>query len=331
MKKNELKKWECRFLVFGLLLVVIFGVGCVAKETQTPISKKSITTLPKEKIPQSGEQSPPITADLSMSGVPSLGQVVELTFSSKFDFNAKNVTMNIFLPEGFVLVNGNLTFNGEVSAGEKVQIKSLVKATETGMGVIQAKVINYYPLGGDFTNRDSLYINVSENSGEVRQLPFDYPDPTKRKERIFDYDIKLELTETPYLNNPVNLRVTVTPTSDSPDFVIGMLLPEGIVLPGGKVLPEGIVDEVDLIKKIEGPVAKGEKVQFDTTIKVVKEGYWEIKVGVGKQSYEQANYLYINASGSEITVSSLTPQQQQQKNYEIPIATTIDLPLNQGK
>ena len=42
MKKNELKKWECRFLVFGLLLVVIFGVGCVAKETQTPISKKSI-------------------------------------------------------------------------------------------------------------------------------------------------------------------------------------------------------------------------------------------------------------------------------------------------
>ncbi len=329
MKKNELKKWKLRMLIFGLLLVIIFELGCVAKETQTPISEKSLTTLPEEKKPQSSELSPSITADLSMSGVPSLDQVVELTFSSKFSVDFKNATMEISLPEGFALVNGNLTFNGDVSKGEEVQIKSLVKATETGVWKIQAGVQGYYIGGGDFTNRDSLYINVSGNSGQVSQFPFDYPDPTKRNARLLDYNLELEFTETPYLNNPVNLRVTVTPTSDSPDFVIGIVLPEGIVAPERVVLPESIGDDADLIKEVEGPVARGEKVQFDNTIKVVKEGYWEIKAIVGKRSYKQVNYLYINASGGEITINSLTPQQQQQENYETPIGTKINPPPNQ--
>src|SRR3989338_2464770 len=110
MNNHKFKNWKNGLLIFGLLSIIILALGCAVKETQTSISKKSLSTLPEEKRPQSSELLPPITADLSMSGTPSLDQVVELTFSSKFDFNAKNVTMEIFLPEGFALVGGDLTF-----------------------------------------------------------------------------------------------------------------------------------------------------------------------------------------------------------------------------
>ena len=305
------------FLIFGLLLVVVFGLGCVGKGTQT--STKGTLSAGER---QSGEPSPEIGADLSMSGMPSLGQVVELTFGSKSHVDAENVTMEIFLPEGFFLINGNLSFEGEIPIQKEVRIKSSVKAVKTGMWEIRARVINYRKFKdfenreiiSNFTNLDYLYINVSENSAQVSYLPF--KTTTQGKEKPLDklYTIKLGISETPYIDKPVDLAVEVMPVSDSPDFSIGILLPEGIELVKGDLTPA----EEGLIRNIQGPVANGDKVQLNATIKVVKEGYWGIKSAVGRDLngtfYKQSSYLYINTSSGEVTVSEISLQRPQQND-----------------
>jgi hypothetical protein len=190
-----------KVLILITLALAIMVTGCVEEEQNQ--HNQTVTTQVNESInetlnqtgisgwvpdtgdeqdrqPQSGELSPNIMADLSMSGIPSLDQVVELTFSSKSYIDAKNITMEIFLPEEFALVDGNLTFKGEIPRNKNLQIKALVKPIKTGMWTIKTRVVNYYMEGGNFTNWDYLYVNVSENSGQVSNLPFDYPSPTKK-------------------------------------------------------------------------------------------------------------------------------------------------------
>ncbi len=73
--------------------------------------------------------------------------------------------------------------------------------------------------------------------------------PSKNVKSSPPFSVEMSFSALPLLDQPVNLTVDVIPTSDSSNFSIGILLPDGIELVKG-----------DLIRKVDGSVTRGEKV-----------------------------------------------------------------------
>jgi hypothetical protein len=92
-----------------------------------------------------------MNATLSLSGTPSLNQVVEVTFTATPLADAPNTTVEIVLPEGFELVSGDISWKGDLEEGETVKLSAMVKAVEIGdwviRGVAESTQPQKWPLG----------------------------------------------------------------------------------------------------------------------------------------------------------------------------------------
>jgi len=82
-----------------VIILIITACGCLQERNDTS--------------PYSFKIYPPMDVNLSMSGVPSLNQVVGLTLTTTPLTDAPNTTVQILLPDGFVLVSGDLFWNGD--------------------------------------------------------------------------------------------------------------------------------------------------------------------------------------------------------------------------
>lgn len=66
---------------------------------------------------------PPLEVELSISNAPALNETAELTCVVTSVRDAKNTTARIELPEGFILVSGNLTWEGDIIVPEEEKLK----------------------------------------------------------------------------------------------------------------------------------------------------------------------------------------------------------------
>jgi hypothetical protein len=81
---------------------------------------------------------------------------------------AQNIKAQIDLPAGFEKVDGDLTWEGSLVAGETQTIKATIKSTKTGSFMIDARAgftTSISGVGGATT----LYITVSENGATVSE------------------------------------------------------------------------------------------------------------------------------------------------------------------
>ncbi|MBI2578075.1 MAG: hypothetical protein HYW26_00010 [Candidatus Aenigmarchaeota archaeon] len=106
----------------------------------------TVTTDPFTLAPQAQEPPKeayrPLDLNLALSGTPFLNNTVELnatvvSYVNEYDpialhFNPKNTTITIFLPDGFELVEGDLVWDGDLSATKQVQMKAKIKAVKIG-------------------------------------------------------------------------------------------------------------------------------------------------------------------------------------------------------
>ena len=137
--------------------------------------------LPDESLTEQKDsvQPPPspsfgTTAELSLSNAPKLNEEAQLTFTisvmPEYNKAINNLSAEIVLPEGFVHVSGDLTWQGDLNPGQSIQITSTIKSVKTGD----------WSIGGSIKGAfDYLYVTVSEGDATISREPFKIkPDST---------------------------------------------------------------------------------------------------------------------------------------------------------
>jgi hypothetical protein len=123
------------------------------------------------KISMEGDPLQEIKSYISISHAPLLNETAELiyTVSSRIDF--PNIEAQIILPEGAVLVDGNLEWQGDLEAGVPINILAKIAFKETGNWRIDAGV--WYWIGDENSGRvmDSIYLTVGVNHSEFGEPP----------------------------------------------------------------------------------------------------------------------------------------------------------------
>ncbi|KCZ71274.1 S-layer like family, C-terminal region [Candidatus Methanoperedens nitroreducens] len=111
-----------------------------------------------------------IDVNLSMEGLPKLNQTVELLFTVNPHTSFPNTSIQIQLPEGFVLVNGDLSWRGDLAKNETKRIQAFIKAIKTGNWTIVALARSFREVDS-FTETegkaDALFISISEETATV--------------------------------------------------------------------------------------------------------------------------------------------------------------------
>ncbi len=116
-----------------------------------------------------------IKLELSLSKAPALGKTAEITatitskLKNKFN-DTYDALANIALPEGFELINGNLTWQGLLKPETNFSI--VIKSIKTGNWTIESTVRT--PVTGNtwFGGRDFIYITILEDNAIVSETPF---------------------------------------------------------------------------------------------------------------------------------------------------------------
>lgn len=141
-------------------------------ESTPPTTQDNVTKPPEESAPAA--ISPPIDTDVSFpDGAPPLNHEARL-ISTVYaeDIRAKNMRVNINLPEAFVLVSGNLSWEGDIAKGEKVEvITAVVRAVKTGNWTIDIFTYIDPKEHGYFGTPESgghgmIYVTVSKDSAK---------------------------------------------------------------------------------------------------------------------------------------------------------------------
>ncbi len=150
--------------VLAAFLVLVFASGCVSDQEGVDHFFKNV--------------------ELSFSDEPVLGREVTLTLSvtapemneeswksvlSQDGTYPERYYTEIILPEGFELVEGNLSSESYTSPGETEEFSVEVRAIEEGNWQIGAWA---GPAANRKFDRDNLYVSVSESGATVSRTPF---------------------------------------------------------------------------------------------------------------------------------------------------------------
>ena len=265
MNNHRIKIWKTGILIFSLLLIIALGLGCAGKGESGPYVASTPAGI--EQIFQK---------ELVLFESPSLNKPVGISFTVQAEIAPKrpvNGTVRILLPEGFELVEGNLSWKGEMKRGEIITLNATIKAVKTGEWTIQAVAGFTSPYG--VQEILFLYVNVGENSATVTTYPFTLAPQAQepQKEAYRPLDLNLALSGTPFLNNTVELSATVVSYVNEYSPVALHFDPKNatvtIFLPDGFELVEG-----DLVWA--GDLSATKQVQMKAKIKAVKIGDWDI-------------------------------------------------------
>jgi hypothetical protein len=123
----------------------------------------------------------PIGVDLSISNAPALNETAEITCTITSVFDAPNTSAQIILPDGFELVSGELSWQGDIAPNGQESFKFTIKSVKTGNWTIKAKAGYLFGEDGWYGNLDYLYISVSEETALVSKTPFLSGDTGERR------------------------------------------------------------------------------------------------------------------------------------------------------
>ena len=198
-----MKKLARNLFVISLSIILILSflfTGCAQTPAQPEPSSPPAT--PRENIPVKPPEnqnisSPnttgiaptptgfPIEAKITFTdGVPSLNHTARLVYTvSTRDIPIKNYKATFDLPEGFLLVSGNLTWQGGIAKGEKLEIISaVVKAVKAGNWTIDVTTeidpgeYKWFFGQNEGPSHSAFYVSVSEDSAQWGLTPPWYKD-----------------------------------------------------------------------------------------------------------------------------------------------------------
>jgi len=155
------------YLCAIVLLCVWVFAGCAG-----PPAESSDTAIPPTDatgpiIATSADPSTPITVELILSKAPRLEEPAELTFTISSVLDAPGTTAEIVLPEGSALVDGKLTWSGDLAANQPVQLQAKMKFVEEGNWTIEAKARRELDSGDVWADAAYIYLHITESAGKV--------------------------------------------------------------------------------------------------------------------------------------------------------------------
>ena len=121
--------------------------------------------------------APPVTVDLSFpDGAPPLGQTAELICKVESHIlDIKDMSIEIRLPEALELVSGDLSWIGNISEGDEVEvISAVVKSVKTGNWTIEISgYLDPEEHGGTEIHGSgpAIYVSISEDSAQWGTVP----------------------------------------------------------------------------------------------------------------------------------------------------------------
>lgn len=214
-----------------LLFMALTSAGCTDSNEASNNSRTEPQVPPQEEL---GFPTSPVSVALAISGTPALGQVVEITAGITFNITGVVgappilLTSQIKLPEGFGLVEGELTKDFNLSNGETVKHKISVRAASVGDWEVMAKAESFEPYG-EVGNMDGLYISVFEDTGVVSRTPPENKWISKQGPFSKNSDeivADISLSDLPDVQKEVTLEFAVTPSIRLQGVQVYIVLPE---------------------------------------------------------------------------------------------------------
>jgi hypothetical protein len=271
------------FILLGSLLTLL-STGCNSAGEENSTNTSGQITIPP---------SPPYTIEVAFpEGAPSLNNEAVLTCKVKAIYQLTNMKIEIKLPEFLELVNGELTWSGDVPAGDELTvINTDIVATDIGNGAIQIR----HSRTPDIPNTSFstvMYVSVFNESARWDKYPLWYEghgpltsvyisgDP------LIHINMYMCLSHLPRLNETAELLCTIMPRKDCPDVKAEIVLPKGAVLTDGSLEWQG-----DL--KADKPIHYSAKIKFNLI------GDWRIDAGMwrwfdGEYSWNVTDSIYLN-------------------------------------
>ena len=129
------------------------------------------------------EPSPasPIVLDLVMAKAPRVGEAAIVTCSIKSAFDAPASVATIELPEGAVLLDGNLEWSGDLRQDVPVQLSATIRFVEEGEWVIKAVAKHVIDEQNWWGDEDYIYLTVTEESGSFESGTAGTSQPTEKQ------------------------------------------------------------------------------------------------------------------------------------------------------
>jgi hypothetical protein len=135
-----------------------------APEPSPVLPTPTLQTAPPPGRPDDAP-STPLTVSLSMPKAPKVGEVVEVTMEVKAYRDAPGTTASILLPPGAQLLEGETTWQGDVTVDAPVRLAVTIAFPQAGEYAIEGKalaVINADMTWGDL---EAIYLTVKQDSG----------------------------------------------------------------------------------------------------------------------------------------------------------------------
>lgn len=104
--------------------------------------------------------SSPLNVKLSISKVPTLNEQIKVTCLVDSIFNAPNTSAEIILPEGAVLVNGSLSWQGNIEADNSFSFSVWIMFEKAGNWTIKANARHIIDKENWWGDNDYVYLNV---------------------------------------------------------------------------------------------------------------------------------------------------------------------------
>lgn len=158
MRAYPVKQFAAALFVTVTLAFLLVGVARSGASIYQPQSASpSMTNAPTS----------PMSIQLSISTPPALNQMADVRALVQSSVEAPNTKAEIVLSEGFILVNGVLSWTGDLAKGGHVELLATVKAIKTGEWTIEARAISNFTRDSYFGSSAALRLLVSESFGEI--------------------------------------------------------------------------------------------------------------------------------------------------------------------
>jgi len=217
---------------------------------------------------------PDLGIELSLDRPPIWGDILQLTCTASLEqWNGQGVskaTIDIMIPKAFELIDGDLSWSGDISGGSAVTIQATLKAVEMGEYEINANII-YSFSKYRYIRSDKIYLGIFKDRGFISDEHLDFETskiPTAMALASSDMksilQLETSLSESLELNTPIEVTCIATAINDVSEIEeISINWDEGFEFLEGNPL-------------CQGGLAEGDQVVLTTTLMPVKTGRWKI-------------------------------------------------------
>lgn len=242
------RRWR-KELARLILIVTFAGVLCTGCIQQ---KEGSETTVAYEDY---------FRGDFAVTGEPILNQEVEIVFSVNPPVDSLNTEIEIFLPEGVELEQGNAYWKGDIQRDEVFEITIRVKPVQEGQWRIHIYVKGM--LDGKYEKEREYYLVflTTKDSGQVSRTSF-YPPPVEREGKFMMINMILDAPPDPKVGEEIVLTFSLIASKDLSDVRAVVVLPEEFTLISGSLEWQGDLKYAEISEVIQIKIIPTERGRF---------------------------------------------------------------------